>query len=161
MPRVALLAAVLAAAAGCSNTPETAAPPATSTPAPAADPQHENVVGPHGDHTPHRGGMVLMNGDVHYEVVLSRDGKHRIWFTDAVRNDLPASLASGVTLTITRPGEPAEVLSLAIDENGESWIASGRPVTGDDAYVKVSYSMQGEPHEVELPFMAGTPPTTP
>ena len=27
-------------------------------------------------------------------------------------------------------------------------------MTGDDAYVKVSYALQGEPHEVELPFVA-------
>lgn len=97
--------------------------------------------------------MVLMNGDIHYEVVLSREGRHRIWFTDPVRADLPASVATGVTMIITRPGEAAEVLSLAIDENGESWIAAGRPVSGTDAYVKITYALQGEPHEVEIPFV--------
>ncbi len=161
MLRAAVMAVAIAAAAGCSNQPASAPAPAATAPAAAADAQHQNVVGPHGDHSPHKGGMVLMNADVHYEVVLSRDGRHQVWFSDAVRAELPASVASGVTLTITRPGEPAEVLALRIDDTGESWIAAGRPVAGTDAYVKVAYSLQGEPHEIELPFVPATPPTTP
>lgn len=105
--------------------------------------------------------MVLMNGDIHYEVVLSREGAHRIWFTDPVRSELPASVATGVTMIITRPGEPDETIRLAIDDSGESWIADGRPVTTNDAYVKITYAMQGEPHEVEIPFVIQTPPTQP
>jgi hypothetical protein len=62
-------------------------------------------------------------------------------------------------MVITREGEPAEVLALAIDDSGESWLAAGRAVVGDGAYVKISYSMQGEPHEVELPFVIQPPPT--
>ncbi len=146
--------------AGCSNQPAAPAarPPAA---APPVDPQHQGMVGAHGDHSPHKGGMVLMNGDIHYEVVLSRDGAHRIWFTDPVRAELPASVAANVRMVITRPGEPDEVLPLAIDDSGESWIAKGRPVPGNDAYVKITYAMQGEPHEVEVPFVIQTPPTPP
>jgi hypothetical protein len=148
-----------AALAGCGSPSEQTAgtpPPAQTAP---ADAQHQGVIGPHGDHSPRKGGMVLMNGDIHYEVVLSREGQHRIWFTDPVRADLPASVATGVTMTITRPGEPAEVLPLAIDDSGESWIAAGRPVAGNDAYVKISYSLQGEPHEIEIPFIIQAPTT--
>ncbi len=158
--RIGVLVAAAALAAACSSSSPSTAPPTQAPAAPAADAQHQNVVGPHGDHSPHKGGMVLMNADIHYEVVLSRDGRHRIWFSDAVRNDLPASLATGVTLTITRTGQPDEVLSLVIDDTGESWLAAGQPVTGD-AYVKVRYSLQGEPHEVEVPFVPATPPATP
>lgn len=125
-------------------------------PAAPVDPQHQGMTEPHGDHSPHRGGMVLMNGDIHYEVVFARDGAHRIWFTDPVRSDLPASVASDVTMIISRPGEADEVLTLAIDDTGESWIARGRPVPGDDAYVKITYALQGEPHEVEIPFLIQT-----
>jgi len=160
---VRLLPALVAitAVAGCLSEP--AAPAATAPVArPAAvDPQHQGLTEPHGDHSPHRGGMVLMNGDIHYEVVLSRDGAHRIWFTDPVRSDLPASVATGVTMILTRPGQPDEVLRLAIDDSGESWIASGRPVPGDDAYVKITYAMQGEPHEVEIPFVIQAPAPRP
>lgn len=105
--------------------------------------------------------MVLMNGDIHYEVVLSRAGAHRIWFTDAVRAELPASVATDVTMVVTRTGEPVETIKLAIDDNGESWVAKGRPVTTSDAYVKITYAMQGEPHEVEIPFVIQTPSTQP
>lgn len=153
--------AILVLLAGCSNEP--AAPAATAPIVPAApiDPQHEGLTAPHGDHNPQRGGMVLMNGDIHYEVVFSRSGAHRVWFTDAVRADLPASVATGVTMLVTRPGEADELLKLAIDDSGESWLAAGRPVTGDDVYVKVSYAVQGEPYEIEIPFLIQTPPTPP
>ncbi len=157
--RYATLLAGVLLAAGCSSPPEQPAAQAAPTATASADPQHQGLTAPHGDHSPHKGGMVLMNGDMHYEVVFSRDGKHRVWFSDPVRAELPASVASGVTMVVTREGEPAEVLALAIDDTGESWLASGRPVVGDGAYVKISYSMQGEPHEVELPFVIQTPPT--
>jgi hypothetical protein len=158
--RLLVLVGVAALAAGCgggADAPAPSTPPPSSAPAP--DPQHQGVVGPHGDHSPHRGGMVLMYGDIHYEVVFATDGHHRVWFTDAVRSDLPASVASGMRMEITRQGEPAEVLQLAIDDNGESWIANGKPVTGNDAYVKITYTLQGEPHEVELPLIVQPPPT--
>lgn len=158
--RYALLFTAALGTAACSSQP---AAPAAQTPAaatPSPDPEHQGLTAPHGDHSPHKGGMVLMNGDMHYEVVFSRDGKHRIWFSDPVRAELPASVATGVTMVITREHEAPEVLTLAIDDSGESWIASGRPVVGDGAYVKISYALQGEPHEVELPFVIQTPPTS-
>lgn len=155
---VCLAAALLLA--GCSNQPAAPVAQAPATAAPV-DPQHQGMAGAHGDHSPHKGGMVLMNGDIHYEVVLSRDGAHRIWFTDPVRAELPASVATNVRMVITRPGEPDEVLPLSIDDSGESWIAKGRPVPGNDAYVKITYAMQGEPHEVEVPFVIQAPPTQP
>jgi hypothetical protein len=160
--RYVLTPLALLVLAGCSTEP---AAPAAQAPvaaaAPTGDPQHQGLTAPHGDHSPHRGGMVLMNGDVHYEVVFSRDGKHRIWFTDAVRAELPASVATGVTMVITRTGKPEEVIRLAIDDSGESWIASGQAVPENDAYVKITYTMTGEPHEVEVPFVIQAPPTQP
>jgi hypothetical protein len=98
--------------------------------------------------------MVLMNGDFHYEVVFDSGGKHHIWFSDAVREDLPASIASKVMMIVTRKNAPPETIALAIDESGESWIAAGQPVTGDDVIVKVSYDLRGAPFEVEIPFVA-------
>ncbi|MEZ5418886.1 MAG: hypothetical protein R2708_16310 [Vicinamibacterales bacterium] len=162
--RYLLLLATVIAAAACNSQP--AAPAARPAPAPAeapgaaaGDPQHQGLTEPHGDHSPHKGGMVLMNGDVHYEVVFSRDGRHRIWFSDAVRAELPASVARDVTMIISRPDKPDEVLTLAIDETGESWVADGQPVPENDAYVKITYSLTGEPHEVEIPFVIQAPTT--
>jgi hypothetical protein len=151
-----VVAVLCAGALGCGRSETVSvAPVANTTPSGPADPQHQNVTGPHGDHSPHHGGLVLMNGDIHYEVVLGRDGRHRIWFSDAVRSDLPASIAQNLTLEIARPSAPVEVLKPTIDESGESWVATSRPIEGDGVMVKIRYALQGEPHEVEVPFIAG------
>ena len=150
---MALLVALAAAACGSDRaSPAPAAAPA-ATPAPN-DAAHQALKGPHGDHTPRHDGLVLMFGDVHYEVVLMKTGKHQVWFSDAVRNELPASVASSVTMTVARPGAEVESLTLAIDENGESWLASGQPLEGDGATVKVRYVLQGDAHETEIPVVA-------
>ncbi len=107
---------------------------------------------PHGDHTPHHGGMVLMHDDLHYEVVFDRGGRHRVWFTDAVRSDLPASVVSKVEMVVTRPNATPETLALAIDESGESWIANGQAIAADNVTVKVTYTLDGKPYDIELPF---------
>jgi hypothetical protein len=134
----------------CADDP---GPPAQRAASAPRDAQHQGITTPHGDHSPHHGGIVLMNGELHYEVVFDRGGQHRVWFTDAVREELPASIARDVRMTITRPQEPIEALALDIDDAGESWIARGRPVSGDNVMVKVSYAVQGAAYEVEIPFM--------
>ena len=145
-----LLAASLAILSSCSPPAE---PPAAVRPVSVpSDAQHQGLTEPHGDHRPFHGGMVLMSGDLHYEVVFDRSGRHRIWFTDAVRMELPASIASDVRMTINRPNAPPEQLTLTIDEAGESWVAAGRPVEGENVMVTVQYSVGGERHEIELPF---------
>ena len=97
--RFAIVVALLAGAA-CSSPPETAPAEVARKP---VDSQHSGITTPHGDHSPHHGGIVMMNGETHYEVVLDKTGKHRVWFSNAVREDLPASIASGVVMVITRP----------------------------------------------------------
>ena len=149
---VPVLTIVLTAALGSCSTPGD--PPVVEKTLKPVDKQHAGITTPHGDHTPHHGGLVLMNGDYHYEVVLDRAGKHRIWFTDAVREDLPASLASKVTMIVTRSYASPEMLTLAIDNSGETWVAAGQPVSGPDVMVKISYELRGTPFEVEIPFAA-------
>jgi hypothetical protein len=102
--------------------------------------------------------MVLMSGELHYEVVLDPKGRHAVWFSDAVREDLPASVASKVEMTVLRPNATPEPLTLTIDESGESWIASGRPVAGNDVMVKLAFVARGEPIEIEIPFIAESAP---
>ena len=153
LPGLAWLIAVAAAACGGDR----AAPPPAAAPAAAQAPNdaaHQALMGPHGDHTPRHNGLVLMFGDVHYEVVLAKSGRHQVWFSDAVRNELPASVASSVTMTIARAGSGVETLTLAIDDTGEAWQAAGRPLEGDGAAVKVRYVLQGEAHETEIPVVA-------
>ena len=114
------------------------------------DSQHAGITTPHGDHSPHHGGLVLMNGDMHYEVVLDPAGKHRVWFSDAVREDLPASIASNMVMVVTPKMGSAEIMALKIDDSGESWVADGHPLAGGDM-VKLTYKLRGEPFEIEIP----------
>ena len=145
---------VLGLTLGCGRGEPQAGPPATREATTPNDAAHRNLTGPHGDHSPHHDGLVLMNGDVHYEVVLAKDGRHQIWFSDAVRSELPASVARDVTLEVVRPAAPVEVVTLRIDDAGESWIAGAQPVEGDGVIVKLRYALQGEPHEIDVPFLA-------
>jgi hypothetical protein len=110
---------------------------------------------PHGDHNPHHGGIVMMKGDLHYEVVVDPTGRaHHLYFTDAVREDLPASVASTATLTIHRPGADDEPIPLSIDESGESWTGSGRPVeAGPKTSVRVAFTLRDDtPYWIDLPL---------
>ncbi|HEY7290662.1 MAG TPA: hypothetical protein VH583_12575 [Vicinamibacterales bacterium] len=144
------------AAAGCGKT--ASSPPAASggaTPTTAVEAPSGGAI-PHGDHNPHHGGIVMMKGDLHYEVVFDATGhRHQLYFTDAVREDLPAALASEVALTIHRPGEADEPVPLQIDGTGESWIGSGRAVAHPDkTTVQVRFTIAHEPYSIELPFAA-------
>ena len=111
----------------------------------------------HGNHDPQHGGTVLMNGDLHFEVVLEADGRHRVYFSDAVREELPASIASDVTITVTRLGAPPEPVPLHIDDAGESWTGSGRPVAQAGATARIAYAVRGKPYWIDLPFSAARP----
>ncbi|HUQ88056.1 MAG TPA: hypothetical protein VM096_10885 [Vicinamibacterales bacterium] len=133
-------------AGACSKPLEPAPEPVKK----AADSQHSGITTPHGDHSPHHGGLVMMNGEMHYEVVFDAKGKHRVWFSDAVREELPASIASNVVMTITPKMGAVETLALKIDDSGESWVADGNPLAGGDM-VKLTYSARGEPFEIEIP----------
>ena len=151
--RIACFVLLTSLAAGCGSGTEEERAASPTQPGAPRDAQHQGLTGPHGDHTPHHGGMVLMNGDVHYEVVLATDGHHEVWFSDAMRNELPASVASGVMMEVARPEAPPEIVQLAIDDAGEAWVAKARRVDGDGVMVKLRYTLQGEPHEIELPFV--------
>ena len=109
---VALMAAVFTWSVACggmsSSTAESTAATSDGATAPPS-------AAPHGDHTPRHGGVVLMNGDTHFEVVLDRTGQYRVFFSDVVRREMPASAASDVKITIKRPGQPDEEVPLEID----------------------------------------------
>jgi len=135
---------------GCrAPSADTPRPPVVAAAVPATTPA-EGVVG-HGSHDPKHGGVVLMYSDLHYEVVLDLAGRHRIYFSDVARADLPAATASQVFITIRRPGEPDELLPLAIDEEGESWVAAGKPVRTGGASARVGLRVRGEPWWTDLP----------
>jgi len=147
----ALLLPGLLSLGACSHEPQAAAaaPIASATAAAASSTTASDV--PHGDHNPHHGGVVFMHGELHFEVVLDRGGHHRIYFSDAVRADLPASVASRVSLVITRPEGDAETIAARIDESGESWRADGRPVIAA-ATARISFTTGDGPYWIDTPF---------
>jgi hypothetical protein len=138
----------------CSRTPAT--PPASNAAAPVAAAASAGNAVPHGDHTPHHGGLVMMKGEeLHYEVVLDPAGRdHRVYFSDAVREELPASVASDVALTIKRPSESDEIVAMRIDDAGESWIGDGRSVASPaKTTARLAFSIRHEPYWIDLPFV--------
>lgn len=115
----------------------------------------------HGDHQPRYGGYVFMHGDLHFEVVLTPEGEHRLYFSDAVRSELPAAVADDVRITLRR-GEGGdavlEPLRPEIDEFGEAWIARSEPVVEEDDAVAILYfRFEGAPYEIEVPFVMEPP----
>ena len=110
---------------------------------------------PHGDHNPHHGGVVMMKGDdLHYEVVLDPTGRsHQVFFSDAVREDLPASIATDVSVTLKRPSGADERIPLAIDEAGESWVGHGAAIKDPEhTSARVAFTIRGEPYWIDMPF---------
>jgi hypothetical protein len=134
---------------GCRAPADPPAPAASAATAPPATP----AAAPHGDHNPHHGGVVMMKGDLHYEVVLDdTGGSHQLFFSDAVRDDLPASIASSVVLTIRRTGGADEMIPLQIDSAGESWIGSGRPIGApSQATARIAFTIHGEAYWIDVP----------
>lgn len=151
--RAAIVATAACAcfAASCGRGADDAPTLSAQTPAAASTPSAGESV-PHGDHNPHFGGIVLMNGDVHFEVVLGRDGGHRVYFSDAMRSELPAAMASGVTITVTQHGKPSDTVALHIDDSGESWMGRGRPVDDPAATARIAYTAYGKPYFIDVPF---------
>lgn len=94
----------------------------------------------------------MMKGDLHYEVVVDPTGRqHRLYFSDAVREELPAATASNASLIVHRPQQADERITLAIDETGESWIGKGGAVApGAGVSVTVSFTIHGEAYSIDL-----------
>lgn len=143
---------------GCGRAPAT--PPPATVPVASTAAASNGATLPHGDHNPHHGGVVMMKGELHYEVVLDPAGRaHHVYFTDAVREELPASMASDVALTIRRRSQPEERIAMQIDDTGESWIGSGQAV-GSPATTtaRLEFSIQHEPYWIDIPFSVSDPP---
>jgi hypothetical protein len=156
-PSRAAALTLLLGVVSCGEPPAAAPPPANA--APGATTAGLEGTATHGDHNPHHGGVVLMKGnDLHYEVVFDPTGRaHHVYFSDALREELPASIASEVVLTIRHPAD--ERIPLQIDDTGESWVGSGRPVESPaSASARVAFKIQGEPYWIDVPFRPAESP---
>jgi hypothetical protein len=141
---------------GCGaqpHPPSDEMPPVTEPAASSSiDPSHGGAMA-HGDHQPHYGGIVLMNGDLHFEVVVSPKGAYHVYFSDELRRELPASTVSEVVLTITREHAAPETLILNVDDTGESWVATGKPVGEPQVTIRVAYFFEQKPYWIDIPWM--------
>lgn len=106
---------------------------------------------PHGDHNPHHGGVVLMYGlDLHYEVVLTPAGNVQLWLSNAVREDLPASVVSDVAAEIERVGTRQNV-DMAISDAGDSWVGKVNAVKAEGTTLHLGFVYRGEPAVLSFP----------
>jgi hypothetical protein len=151
--KASLVVLVAVSAVGChgasNDSPAVSGLPATAQ---ARSPDNSQSTRPHGDHNPHHGGIVLMKGELHFEVVVDPGGRsHQLFFSDAVRDDLPASFASAASFTLKRPNAPEEVVPLEIDATGESWIGSGKPIADVlRTTVRVAFTVENEPYWIDV-----------
>ena len=95
-----------------------------------------------------------MNGDLHFEVVANADGHYALYFSDAGRQELPASTVSGVTLGIKRPGFRVETIDMKINDTGESWIGTSGSVDDRNTDIYISYTFEGKRCTSSMPFFA-------
>lgn len=145
------IAAFAILAASCGRGAD-ATPAQTAQPATVAPSAQTGSAIPHGDHNPRYGGLVLMNGELHFEVVLNRDGACHVYFSDATRGELPAATASGVIVTVTQKGKAPEAIAMRIDDSGESWAGRGQPVADPAATARVAYTAYAKPYFIDVPF---------
>jgi hypothetical protein len=108
----------------------------------------------HGNHNPKYGGVVLMNGELHLEVVAKEDGDYTVFFSDAARQELPASVVSDLKITIKRPGFRGEPVDMKISDTGDNWAGKGGFVDDRDTMLSVSFTNQGKQCTSDMPFFA-------
>jgi hypothetical protein len=110
---------------------------------------------PHMDHTPRHGGLVLMKGDTHVEVVLTGDGRCAAYFSDAVRMEFPASYASEFTIGLASLKNGRQDALLEIDEAGKAWVGRLHMIDDPQAIVRITYVARGEaPYWIDVPLSA-------
>jgi hypothetical protein len=110
---------------------------------------------PHMDHSPRHGGLVLMRGDTHFEVVLNGNGQCQVYFTDATRTELPASFASDVDVGLATLDGARQSVPFQIDPDGKTWIGQLKMPKDSQAIVRVTYTAQGEPpYWIDVPLSA-------
>jgi hypothetical protein len=104
----------------------------------------------HGNHDSHHGGFVAMYKDVHCEIVVQPQGTVQVFYTDAMRKDLPASIASDVTVEIEGADRKTESVPMAVSRGGDFWEGKAKPVA--DGKLHLAFLLQGEPVVMHLPI---------
>jgi uncharacterized membrane protein YphA (DoxX/SURF4 family) len=116
---------VLADTAVPANYRVPAPPPPASAWPPIGTPLPGAGAAPHIDHAPRHGGVVMMSGDVHIELVVGPSGSVFLYPSDATRTPIPPAEAQG-TIRIDRPGSKA-ILPLRPDPASGALTVAGPP----------------------------------
>lgn len=108
------------------------------------------------DHRPHHGGVVSMIGLRHLEAVAARDGRIRVYVSDAWRRPLPLDGWEGRATVDLEDGAHAVELAPTAD----ALAGNGPALTGRDVLVHLRLAREGEPQPLEahltVPLEAGT-----
>ncbi len=105
------------------------------------------------EHQPKHGGIVFSSGNLDVEVVfLKPKGQYQLYFNDAAGEELPASVASEVTISIKRSSGAPDSVPMRIDDAGESWIGTGSPTGAPIAGAWVAYRVRGKMERTGIPF---------
>ena len=112
----------------------------------------------HGDHRPKFGGLVLMYGLLHFEIVGRPEGGVELHMSDAMRVPMPAVTVSDVTVEIEREDGAFETVTMSISEAGDFWSGPCAPLTDqENTTVHFAFIAFGVPYVYALPLAALRP----
>ena len=103
------------------------------------------------EHGAPHGGVVTAAKDGHCETVLLPKGGVRVYLTDAASRDLPATMASDVSVEIEGGDKKTDAVPMTISAGGDFWEGPYKPVTDAKGIVHAAFVLQGEPVVVDLP----------
>ena len=149
--RVVLVSAVALAAAGLRTFTLRQSVATAQSVSPASDSAWALA---HYDHRPRHGGLVLMNGDTHFEVVLDDKGSYNVYFSSGVRAPLPASIASEVRIAVIPSGRSRETIAMEADPTNSHWVGRGAPIDDPNTIVRVGYTAETTPYWIDVPASA-------
>ncbi|MEE4278253.1 MAG: hypothetical protein V2I82_07310 [Halieaceae bacterium] len=116
-------------------------------------PDHGNAT--HGDHNPAFGGLVLMYGVLHFEIVARPEGAIQLHLSDAMRTPMPATTVSDVTVEVERADGSFEAVAMALSDAGDFWQGSSAPLEdGEATTVHLAFVAFGDPYIYALPLSA-------
>jgi hypothetical protein len=111
---------------------------------------------PHQDHRPRHGGLVLMNGDTHFEVLFDASGRSSVYFSDAIRTPMDPATASQVSVAVMQTGYVPAPVDLQIDAANARWVGHDAPIDDPNAVVRITYTMGQKPYWIDVPVSAWT-----
>ena len=105
----------------------------------------------HEDHNSRYGGFVMMFLEMHFEIVAPETGGVRIYYSNEMRIDMPASVVSDVAVEIERSGGIYESVIMSISDDGGHWGGDSSPIINPDSIVRLAFLFQGEPFVLDIP----------